>query len=161
MNQKRASNVPSLHAIIILLGDLRNSRASPIGDLRRSRASPVGAAGGRLLARVPPDDIEPWRTRLQLMKEDWRRGDTAARQLAWRNQGRKNLNFWCDPGRFWEVPGGFRRDSWGGLRPPRPPHMVVCTPATPFLDFGVYLFVILGTFFRRFRHFCRQKNEIV
>ena len=52
-------------------------------------------------------------------------------------------------------------DSWGGLRPPRPPHMVVCTPATPFLDFGLYFFVILGSMFRNFRHFCRPQKKYV
>mgnify|MGYP007018322237 CR=1 FL=1 len=75
--------------------------------------------------------------------------------LAWQNPGRKHLNFWCDPGRFWEVLG-LQEGFSGGRRPPRPPHMVVCTPATPFLDFGVYLFIILGSCFRHFRHFCRQ-----
>ena len=49
----------------------------------------------------------------------------------------------------------------GGFAPPRPPHMVVCTPTTPFLDFGVYFFVILETMFRHFRHFCRQTIKII
>ena len=45
---------------------------------------------------------------------------------------KKNVSSGRLPGRFWGLPGGFWRDSRGGLRPPRPPHMLVCTLETLF-----------------------------
>ena len=159
-----------------MAGSPRNAPKWSRNDLPESR--PSAEIGDFLIPWRPVVGPARWKSRFRQTMCSWTPGEFRpcsdlhgtvnteqafmnTQTLAWRNPGRKNLNFWCDPGRFWEVPGGFRRDSWGGLRPPRPPHMVVCTPTTPFLDFGVYFFVILGTIFRHFRHFCRQKLKII
>ena len=57
----------------------------------------------------------------------------------------------CDPGRFWEVPGSFRRDSWGGLRPPpTPPHGGMYTYHAIFGFWGLF-----------FRHFWVEFSSFV